>query len=70
MIHKVVIVSEIAKSAIETPELSNRLLRPLQLLKADLETETSIANIYMLQTQTAGADKPWHSRRARPVAGP
>ena len=45
--------AEIAKSAIETPELSNRLLRPLQLLKADLETETSIANIYMLQTQTA-----------------
>ncbi|MGF6644264.1 BREX system P-loop protein BrxC [Paraburkholderia sp. GAS82] len=45
--------AEIAKSGIETPELSNRLLRPLQLVKADLETETSIANIYMLQTQTA-----------------
>lgn len=45
--------SEIAKSGIETAELSNRLLRPLQLVKADLETETSIANIYMLQTQTA-----------------
>lgn len=45
--------SEIAKSGIETAELSNRLLRPLQLIKADLETETSIANIYMLQTQTA-----------------
>lgn len=45
--------AEIAKSGIETHELSNRLLRPLQLVKADLETETSIANIYMLQTQTA-----------------
>lgn len=45
--------TEITKSGIETPELSNRLLRPLQLVKADLEAETSIANIYMLQTQTA-----------------
>jgi hypothetical protein len=45
--------AEIAKSSIDTPELSNRLLRPLQLVKAELETETSIANIYMLQTQTA-----------------
>ena len=45
--------TEIGKSGIETAELSNRLLRPLQLVKADLETETSIANIYMLQTQTA-----------------
>lgn len=45
--------AEIAKSGIETAELSNRLLRPLQLVKADLETETSIANIYLLQTQTA-----------------
>lgn len=45
--------AEIAKSGIETAELSNRLLRPLQLVKADMETETSIANIYMLQTQTA-----------------
>lgn len=44
---------EIAKSGIGTPELSNRLLRPLQLVKADLETETSIAGIYMLQTETA-----------------
>lgn len=47
------LLAEIAKSGIETAELSNRLLRPLQLVKADLETETSIANIYMLQTQTA-----------------
>ena len=45
--------AEIARSGIETPELSNRLLRPLQLVKAELETETSIANIYLLQTQTA-----------------
>ena len=45
--------AEIAKSGIETSELSNRLLRPLQLVKADLETETSIANIYLLQTQTS-----------------
>ncbi|UUQ63043.1 BREX system P-loop protein BrxC [Pseudomonas fuscovaginae UPB0736] len=45
--------TEIAKSGIESAELSNRLLRPLQLVKADLETETSIANIYLLQTQTA-----------------
>lgn len=45
--------SEIAKSGIGTAELSNRLLRPLQLVKADLETETSIAGIYMLQKETA-----------------
>lgn len=44
---------EIVKSGIGSPELSNRLLRPLQLVKADLETETSIAGIYMLQTETA-----------------
>ena len=36
-----------------TSELSNRLLRPLQLVKSELETETSISGIYMLQTQTA-----------------
>lgn len=45
--------AEIAKSGIDTPELSNRLLRPLQLLKAELENETSIANIYLLQRETA-----------------
>lgn len=44
--------AEIAKSGIGTPELSNRLLRPLQLVKKDLEAETSIASIYMLQTET------------------
>ncbi|UIF86260.1 BREX system P-loop protein BrxC [Cupriavidus sp. UYPR2.512] len=46
--------AEIAKSGIDTPELSNRLLRPLQLIKAELESETSISAIYMLQEQTAG----------------
>nr|WP_294863886.1 BREX system P-loop protein BrxC [uncultured Pseudogulbenkiania sp.] len=46
--------AEIDKSGIDTPELSNRLLRPLQLIKAELESETSISAIYMLQAQTAG----------------
>lgn len=45
--------SEIDKSGIATPELSNKLLRPLQLLKDDLAVETSISGIYMLQTDTA-----------------
>ncbi len=45
--------AEIEKSGIATPELSNKLLRPLQLVKADLETETSISQIFMFQTQTA-----------------
>jgi hypothetical protein len=45
--------AEIGKSGVATLELSNQLLRPLQLVKADLETETSIAGIYMLQTETA-----------------
>ena len=45
--------AEIEKSGIGTPELSNKLLRPLQLVKADLETETSISQIFMFQTQTA-----------------
>lgn len=45
--------AEVEKSGIATPELSNRLLRPLQLVKSDLETETSIAGIFMLQTETA-----------------
>lgn len=44
---------EIQKSGIATSELSNKLLRPLQLIKSDIETESSIANIYMLQTETA-----------------
>ena len=45
--------SEISNSGMATPELSNRLLRPLQLVKADVEAETSIAGIFMLQTETA-----------------
>ena len=44
---------EVQKSGIGTPELSNRLLRPLQIVKTDLQAETSIAGIYMLQTETA-----------------
>jgi len=44
--------TEINKSGVATAELSNRLLRPLQLLKAELETETSISGIYMIQTET------------------
>ena len=45
--------SEIQNSGIATAELSNRLLRPFQLLKTEIENETSISSIYMLQSQTA-----------------
>lgn len=45
--------TEIKNSGIATAELSNKLLRPLQLLKADIEVESSLSTIYMLQTQTA-----------------
>ena len=45
--------AEIKNSGIATAELSNKLLRPLQLLKADIEVESSLSTIYMLQTQTA-----------------
>lgn len=45
--------AEIKTSGIATAELSNKLLRPLQLLKTDIEVETSLSTIYMLQTQTA-----------------
>ena len=45
--------AEIKNSGIATAELSNKLLRPLQLLKADIEVETSLSTIYMLQTQTS-----------------
>lgn len=45
--------AEIAKSGIASPDLSNRLLRPLQLIKEELTEETGVAQIYMLQTQTA-----------------
>lgn len=45
--------AEIKNSGIASAELSNKLLRPLQLLKADIEVESSLSTIYMLQTQTA-----------------
>lgn len=45
--------AEIDKSGIATPELCNRLLRPLQLIKTDIAAEASIATILMLQSQTA-----------------
>lgn len=48
------LLAEIDNSGIATSELSNKLLRPLQLVKADLEIETSISGIYMLQTEIAG----------------
>ena len=45
--------AEIKKTGIHTAELSNKLLRPLQLLKADIEAEGSLSTIYMLYRQTA-----------------
>lgn len=45
--------TEIDNSGIATPELNNCLLSPLQNVKRDLETETSIAAIFMLQAETA-----------------
>lgn len=45
--------AEIKNSGIATAEMSNKLLRPLQLLKTDIEVESSLSTIYMLQTQTA-----------------
>ncbi|MDR5898843.1 BREX system P-loop protein BrxC [Halomonas vilamensis] len=45
--------AEIAKSGIGTAELSNRLLHPLQQLKASVNRSVSIAQIYQLQTETA-----------------
>lgn len=45
--------AEIKKTGIHTAELSNKLLRPLQLLKADIEAEGSLSTIYMLYSQTA-----------------
>lgn len=47
------LIAEIEKTPINSPELSNRLLRPLQLLKQELEQLTSIAEIYMLYSQRA-----------------
>ncbi|MFX9393434.1 hypothetical protein ABTO24_19900, partial [Acinetobacter baumannii] len=40
--------AEIKNSGIATAELINKLLRPLQLLKTDIEVETSLSTIYML----------------------
>lgn len=44
----------IQDSGIATSELSNRLLRPLQQLKQEIESESSVGNIYALQSQRAG----------------
>jgi hypothetical protein len=44
---------EIEQSGMATPELSNQLLRPLQLVKGELQSQKSIPQIYMLQTETA-----------------
>jgi hypothetical protein len=44
---------EIEVSGIATPDLSNRLLLPLQQIKKQLADETSVAQIFMLQTQVA-----------------
>ena len=46
--------SEIDKSGIASPELSNRLLTPLQDIKSGIKSETSISSIYMQQTEVAG----------------
>ena len=45
--------NDIKTSGIETADLSNKLLRPLQLLKETILVQNSIPQIYMLQTQTA-----------------
>jgi hypothetical protein len=44
---------EIEQSGMATPDLSNQLLRPLQLVKGELQSQKSIPQIYMLQTETA-----------------
>jgi hypothetical protein len=44
---------EILRSGIGSDELSNTLLRPLQLLKEQLTTEVSIPQIHMLHSTTA-----------------
>lgn len=41
---------EIQTSGIATDDVSNQLLRPLQLLKDKINSETSISTIFMLQT--------------------
>ena len=47
------IQAEIQKSGLVSHDLSNRLLQPLQNTKKAVNAETSIAEIYMLQTKTA-----------------
>ncbi len=44
---------EIEQSGMATPELSNQLLRPLQLVKGDIQSQRSIPQIFMLQVDTA-----------------
>lgn len=44
---------EIATSGINTPDLSNQLLMPLQQIKKLIADETSVAQIFMLQSQLA-----------------
>lgn len=52
--HKILqLQQELKKSGIETAELSNCLLHPLQKIKADIKVQNSISQIYMLQTQMA-----------------
>ncbi len=45
--------TEIERTPVNSPELSNQLLRPLQLLKQALDEQTSIADIYLIHSQQA-----------------
>jgi phage gp36-like protein len=47
------IQTEIDKSSVASADLSNRMLMPLQKIKASLETEGAISTIYMLQAKQA-----------------
>lgn len=47
------LTGEIDKSGVATADISNRLLMPLQRIKASLEAESSISTIFMLQTEQA-----------------
>lgn len=42
---------EIQKSGLETPHLSNQLFSPLQNLKNEINQETGLGNLHVLQTQ-------------------
>jgi hypothetical protein len=48
------LTAEIQKSGVATADLSNKLLMPLQRIKADVGQETAIASIYMLQEEQGG----------------